>query len=162
MLSLVDRSIKIPRGMIEDVLVQVDNFYYLVDFIVLDTEPIASEPNHVPIILGRPFLVIANALINCRNGVMQLTFGNMTLELNIFHLCKRHPNQDEDEQEEACLIDTLIEEHVEGIKKEEMEKAYEEFEEIEQEEKIEEANEFASINHPMQWKEKREAFTYNQ
>ncbi|KAL6310742.1 hypothetical protein AAG906_028224 [Vitis piasezkii] len=31
-----------------------------------------------------------NAIINCRNGVMQLTFGNMTLELNIFHLCKRH------------------------------------------------------------------------
>ena len=46
----------------------------------------ASEPNHVPIILGRPFLATANAIINCRNGVMQLTFGNMTLELNIFHL----------------------------------------------------------------------------
>ena len=38
-LSLVDRSVKIPRGMIEDVLVQVDNFYYLVDFVVLDTNP---------------------------------------------------------------------------------------------------------------------------
>ncbi|XP_034689080.1 uncharacterized protein LOC117916947 [Vitis riparia] len=153
-LSLADRSIKIPRGMIEDVLVQVDKFYYPVDFIVLDTEPIAREPNHVPIILGRPFLATKNALINCRNEVMQLTFGNMTLELNIFHLCKRHPNQDEDEQEEACLIDTLIEEHVEGIREEEMEKAYEEFEEIEQEEKIEEANEITSINHPMQWKAK--------
>ncbi|KAL6324878.1 hypothetical protein AAG906_019786 [Vitis piasezkii] len=99
--------------MIEDVLVQVDKFYYLVDFIVLDTEPIAREPNHVPIILGKPFLATTNALINCRNGVMQLTFGNMTLELNIFNLCKRHPNQDEDEQEKVCLIDTLIEEHVE-------------------------------------------------
>ncbi|KAL6333948.1 hypothetical protein AAG906_039364 [Vitis piasezkii] len=83
-LSLADRSIKIPRGMIEDVLVQVDKFYYPVDFIVLDTEPIAREPNYVPIILGRPFLATANALINCRNGVIQLTFGNMTLELNIF------------------------------------------------------------------------------
>ena len=51
-----------------------------------DTEPIASEPNHVPIILGRPFLATANAIINFRNGVMQLTFSNMTLELNIFHL----------------------------------------------------------------------------
>ncbi|RVW30428.1 hypothetical protein CK203_088863 [Vitis vinifera] len=99
--------------MIEDVLVQVDKFYYPVDFIVLDTEPIAREPNHVPIILGKSFLATTNALINCRNGVMQLTFGNMTLELNIFHLCKRHPNQDEDEQEKVCLIDTLIEEHVE-------------------------------------------------
>ncbi|KAL6338448.1 hypothetical protein AAG906_020538 [Vitis piasezkii] len=68
-LSLADRSIKIPRGMIEDVLVQVDKFYYPVDFIVLDTEPIAREPNHVPIILGRPFLATANALINCGMGV---------------------------------------------------------------------------------------------
>ena len=85
-LSLADRSVKIPKGIVEDVLVKIDKFYYPVDFVVLDTEPIASEPNHVPIILGRPFLATANAIINCRNGVMQLTFGNMTLELNIFHL----------------------------------------------------------------------------
>ena len=91
-LSLADRLIKILRGMIEDVLVQVDKFYYLDDFIVLDMESIASDPSHVPIILGRPFLDTTNALINCRNGVMQLTFGNMTLKLNSFHLCKRHPN----------------------------------------------------------------------
>ena len=69
-LSMANMSIKIPRGMIEHVLVQVDKFYYLVDFIILDTEPIASGPNHVPIIFGRPFLAIANALINCWNGVM--------------------------------------------------------------------------------------------
>ena len=82
-LSLADRSVKIPKGIVEDVLVKVDKFYYPVDFVVLHTEPIASGPNHVPIILGRPFLATANAIINCRNGVMQLTFGNMTLELNI-------------------------------------------------------------------------------
>ena len=69
---------------------KIDKFYYLVDFVVLDIEPIANEPNHVPIILGRPFLATANAIINCRNGVMQLTFGNMTLELNIFHLNNKH------------------------------------------------------------------------
>ena len=77
---------KIPKGIVEDVLVKIDKFYYPVDFVVLDTEPIASEPNHVPIILGRPFLATTNAIINFRNGIMQLTFGNMTLELNIFHL----------------------------------------------------------------------------
>ncbi|RVW22758.1 hypothetical protein CK203_099380 [Vitis vinifera] len=54
-LSLADRSVKIPRGIIEDVLVQVDNFYYPVDFVVLDTDP--QEANYVPIILGRPFLL---------------------------------------------------------------------------------------------------------
>ena len=69
---------------------KIDKFYYPVDFVVLDTEPIANEPNHVPIILGRPFMATANAIINCRNGVMQLTFGNMTLELNIFHLNNKH------------------------------------------------------------------------
>ena len=85
-LSLADRSVKIPKGIVEDVLVKIDKFYYPVDFVVLDTEPSSNEPNHVPIILGRPFLATANAIINCRNGIMQLTFGNMTLELNIFHL----------------------------------------------------------------------------
>ena len=69
-LSLADRSVKIPKGIVEDVLVKVDKFYYTVDFVVLDTEPIANGPNHVPIILGRPFLATTNAIINCRNGVM--------------------------------------------------------------------------------------------
>ncbi|RVW12798.1 hypothetical protein CK203_113220 [Vitis vinifera] len=111
-LSLVDRSVKIPRGVIEDVLVQVDKFYYPVDFVVLDTDPTVKEANYVPIILGRPFLATSNAIVNCRNGVMQLTFGNMTLELNIFHLCKRHLHLEEDEGlEEVCLINTLVEEH---------------------------------------------------
>ena len=85
-LSLADRSVKIPKGIVEDVLVKINKFYYPVDFVVLDTEPSSNEPNHAPIILGRPFLATANAIINCRNGIMQLTFGDMTLELNIFHL----------------------------------------------------------------------------
>ncbi|RVW59485.1 Transposon Ty3-G Gag-Pol polyprotein [Vitis vinifera] len=46
------------------------------------------------------------------NGVMQLTFGNMTLELNIFHLCQKHIHPEEDEgPEEVCMIDTLVEQH---------------------------------------------------
>ncbi|RVW36100.1 hypothetical protein CK203_079655 [Vitis vinifera] len=57
-LSLADRSMKIPRGVIEDVLVQVDNFYYPVDFIVLDTDPTVKEANLVPIILEGHFLLL--------------------------------------------------------------------------------------------------------
>ena len=111
-LSLVDRSVKIPRGVIEDVLVQVDNFYYPIDFIVLDTEPVVKEANLVPIILGRPFLATSNAIINCRNGLMQLTFGNMTLDLNIFYMSKKQITSEEEEgPEEVCIIDTLVEEH---------------------------------------------------
>ena len=105
-LSLADRSVKIPKGIVEDVLVKVDKFYYPVDFVVLDTEPIESGPNHVPIILGRPFLATSNAIINCQNGVMKLTFGNKTLELNIFHLSNKHKLAGDDKQgfDEVCSI----------------------------------------------------------
>ena len=109
-LSLADRSIKIPKGTVEDVLIQVNKFYYPVDFVVLDIEPVAVEANHVPIILGRPFFATSNAIINCRNGVMWLTFGNMTLELNIFPLSNKHMHQQEDDSEKVCAIDAILEE----------------------------------------------------
>ena len=79
---------------------------------VLDTEQGTSGLNHVPIILGRPFLATSNALINCRSGVMQLTFGNMTIELNIFHSCKKHGTKEEQELKEAHLIELPMKELV--------------------------------------------------
>ena len=103
-LSLADRSVKISKGIVEDVLMKVDKFYYLVDFVVLDTELVAEGTNHVPIILGRPFFATSNAIINYRNGVMQLTFGNMTLEFNIFHLSSKHKSMEEQESDGVCLI----------------------------------------------------------
>ena len=112
-LSLADRSIKIPKGTVKDVLTQVDKFYYLVDFVVLDTVPVAVGANYMPIILGRPFLATSNAITNFRNGVMQLTFRNMTLELNIFHFSKKHMQPVEEGPEEVCIIDTILEEQVE-------------------------------------------------
>ncbi|KAH9698191.1 hypothetical protein KPL71_023923 [Citrus sinensis] len=89
-LQLTDRSTKIPRGIVEDVLIQVDKFYFPVDFIVIDTQPIQDSRKHIPIILGRPFLATADAHIQCRTGNMQLSFGNMTMELNIFNIVLGH------------------------------------------------------------------------
>ena len=110
-LSLVDRSGKIPKGIVKDVLVKVDKFYYPMEFVVLDTEPVATGANYVPIILGRPFLATSNVIINCQNGVMQLKFVNMTLELNIFHLSSKHEPSEKQELEEVCLIGTSEGEH---------------------------------------------------
>uniref|UniRef100_A0A2N9HGX6 Retrotransposon gag domain-containing protein n=1 Tax=Fagus sylvatica TaxID=28930 RepID=A0A2N9HGX6_FAGSY len=93
--SLADRSVRKPRGVVEDVLVKVENFYYPVDFIILDIEPTLHPSANIPIILGRPFLATANALINCRNGRMKITFGSMTAELNIFNV---NPQQLVDEE----------------------------------------------------------------
>ena len=105
-LQLADHSVRESRGMVEDVLVKIEHFYYPVDFIVLDYQPVLHPSTHTPIILGRPFLAIANSLINCRNERMQLTFGSMTLELNIFHVAKQ-PHEDDD-----CAYVNLIEEVV--------------------------------------------------
>nr|GEY06403.1 hypothetical protein [Tanacetum cinerariifolium] len=60
-ISLADRSTKIPRGILEDAIVKVEDFYYPVDFFVMDTE------------------------INCRTGTMDIAFGNMKLRLNVFN-----------------------------------------------------------------------------
>ena len=104
---------KIPKGIVEDVLVKVDNFYYPMDFVVLDTEPMVERTHQVPIILGRPFLATTNAIINCQNGVLQITFGNMNLELNIFHLSNKDKQAEDKEQksEEVCLSGTGGEKH---------------------------------------------------
>ena len=42
---------------------------------------------------------------------MQLTFGNMTLELNIFYMCNKHFHPGEEGPKEVCMIDNLVEEH---------------------------------------------------
>jgi hypothetical protein len=41
-LQLADRSVKRPWGIVEDVFIKVDKFYFPVDFIVLDTEPVQN------------------------------------------------------------------------------------------------------------------------
>ncbi|GJU88235.1 retrovirus-related pol polyprotein from transposon 297 family protein [Tanacetum coccineum] len=83
-ISLADRSTKIPRGILEDVIVKVDDFYYPVDFFVMDTDPPYKDvqPTIIP---RRPFLAIIEDRINCRTGAMDITFGNKKLRLNVFN-----------------------------------------------------------------------------
>ena len=87
-LSLADRSVKYPRGIVEDVLIKIDKFIFLVDIIILDTEPVSNPSNYVPEILGRPFLATANEVIHCQNEIMKISFDNMTVELNVFDVSK--------------------------------------------------------------------------
>ena len=50
-LQLAYCSVRKSRGVVEDVLVKVENFYYLVDFIILDIEPTLHPSANIPIIL---------------------------------------------------------------------------------------------------------------
>ena len=85
----MDHSIRTPRGVVDDMLVQVDKFYFPVDFIVLDTQPVETGSTQIPVTFGCPFLATLNALNNYRNEMIKLSFGNMTIELNIFHMCNQ-------------------------------------------------------------------------
>ncbi|MDD0148446.1 retropepsin-like aspartic protease, partial [Shigella flexneri] len=67
-LQLADRSIKHPRGIIEDVLIRVDKFYFPADFVILDM----AEDQNIPIILGRRFLRTGGALIDLQKGELKL------------------------------------------------------------------------------------------
>jgi hypothetical protein len=112
-LQLTDRSVKIPRGIVEDVLIKMDKFYFPVDFIVLDIKPVQKIGTEIPVILGRPFLATANALINCRLGVMKISFENMSVELNIFHIRKQP--LDYDQMNQVCLIEEILDEVIEEL-----------------------------------------------
>ena len=46
---------KRPRGIVEDVLIMVDKFYFPVDFIMINTELVHNIESQIPVILGDPF-----------------------------------------------------------------------------------------------------------
>nr|GFB71217.1 reverse transcriptase domain-containing protein [Tanacetum cinerariifolium] len=59
-LELADRAISKTTGVAENVFVKVGKFYFPADFVVLD---FVADPR-VPLIIGRPFLSTAHAIIN--------------------------------------------------------------------------------------------------
>nr|GEY38528.1 DNA-directed DNA polymerase [Tanacetum cinerariifolium] len=76
-LELVDRTISKPTGVAENVFVKVGKFYFPADFVVLD---FIADPR-VPLILGRPFLSIAHALIDVYEGEITLRHDEQSLTL---------------------------------------------------------------------------------
>jgi len=102
-LLLADRFVKIHKEIVEDVILKVDEIYFPADFNVLDTEPMMNPSNHSSVILDRPFLVTDDVTIRCWNRVMTLSFGNITVELNIFHCSSQPPAMDD--HEEMSMID---------------------------------------------------------
>ncbi|GJY92070.1 reverse transcriptase domain-containing protein [Tanacetum coccineum] len=76
-LELADRTISKPTGVAENVFVKVGKFYFPADFVVLD---FIADPR-VPLILGRPFLRTAHALIDVYEGEIILRNDDQTLTL---------------------------------------------------------------------------------
>ena len=68
-LQMANHSMNYPQGILEDMLVKVEKFIFLIDFVVIEIE----EDKEVPIILGRPFLAIGQAVIDVKNGELTLS-----------------------------------------------------------------------------------------
>ena len=78
-LQMVDRSMAQPEGILEDVLIKVGKFIFLVDFVVIDIE----EDKQVPLLLSRPFLAIGAVLIDVRKGDLTLRVGEEEVHFNL-------------------------------------------------------------------------------
>ena len=68
---MADQSARQPRGIVEDVLIQVDKLIIPADFVVLEIETDPDEKDSV-ILLGRPFMATAKAVINVHEGKLTL------------------------------------------------------------------------------------------
>ena len=89
-----------PEGILEDVLVKVGKFIFLVDFVVIDIE----EDNQIPYLLGRPFLATGATLIDVKKGELTLRVGTEEVHFNLNKSLKQH----DIEQAKCMKINSLI------------------------------------------------------
>ena len=94
-IQLADRSIKYPRGVIDDIVVEVGKFKFPVDFVVMDMH----EESDVPLILGRPFLATAGALTDSSAGELTLRVGDDKVAFKVKRAMKKSHEHDD-----ACVI----------------------------------------------------------
>nr|GEU52790.1 reverse transcriptase domain-containing protein [Tanacetum cinerariifolium] len=95
-------------------LVEVGKFTFLVDFVILEME----EDNKVPLILGRPFLRTADAVIRVKQKQLNLGVGT---ELMIFHndSAMKHSYSNDDTCFSIEVIDEILEEDFDALLDEE-------------------------------------------
>ncbi|GKC46271.1 DNA-directed DNA polymerase [Tanacetum coccineum] len=107
-LELANRSIQYPRGIIENVLIKVDTFVLLIDFVILDM----PEDTRVPIILGRPFLATARAMIDVFNKKITLRVRDDEVIFDIDQSIKRPSTKDDECYGVDDLDDTINAEEI--------------------------------------------------
>jgi hypothetical protein len=84
-LELTDKTKVIPEGILDDIIVTLASWEYLVDFIVIHSK---DPPKGHLVILGRPWLATANAFIGCREGEMTISNGISIQHLTIYPLAQ--------------------------------------------------------------------------
>ncbi|GKE36939.1 reverse transcriptase domain-containing protein, partial [Tanacetum coccineum] len=106
-LELANRFVTYPMGIAEDVVVRVDGFTFLAGFVVVNFEP---DPR-VPIILGRPFLRTAKALIDLYEEKLTLRIGSDEL---VFYADKSEKSKNKQFAHAISVIEFLKDEPFSG------------------------------------------------
>ncbi|GJU65901.1 reverse transcriptase domain-containing protein [Tanacetum coccineum] len=102
---LADRLFQYPVGIAENRLVEVGKFTFPVDFVILEME----EDSKVPLILGRPFLYTADAVIRVKHKQLNLGVGTERMIFNIESAMK-HSYSNDDTCFSIDVIDEILEE----------------------------------------------------
>ncbi|XP_062173455.1 uncharacterized protein LOC133878909 [Alnus glutinosa] len=89
-IQLADRSIAYPKGVVEDVLVQINDLVFPADFYVLDME---NGDQTAPILLGKPFLKTSKTKIDVNSGTITMEFDGEIIKFNIYDAMK-YPDDD--------------------------------------------------------------------
>ncbi|GJX60491.1 reverse transcriptase domain-containing protein [Tanacetum coccineum] len=92
-LELADRSIQYPRGIAKNVLIKVDKFILPIDFVIL----YMREDSRFLIILGRPFLATARAMIDVFNKKITLRIGNEETDSFLLNDLEKYIDQTDSE-----------------------------------------------------------------
>ena len=84
-LQMADKTLAHPKGILEDVLIKVGKFIFLVDFVVINME----EDKQVSLLLGRPFLATGVVLIDVKKWELTLRVGDEAVHFNLNHSLKQ-------------------------------------------------------------------------
>ncbi|CAN6566362.1 unnamed protein product [Malus baccata var. baccata] len=111
-IELADRSNVYPKGVLEDVLVQVNQLIFPADFYVLDMEDSDRSPT-LPILLGKPFMKTDRTKIDMFKGTLTMEFNGEVIDFNISETM-RYPSDDH-----SCfsidIIDSLVQGYFEDL-----------------------------------------------
>ncbi|CAN6559847.1 unnamed protein product [Malus baccata var. baccata] len=118
-IELADRSNAYPKGVLEDVLVQVNHLVFPADFYVLEMDESDHAPS-LPILLGRPFMKTARTKIDVYSGTLSMEFDGEVVNFNLSDSIK-YPSEDH-----SCfsidIIDSLAQGYFDDLNDDALEK----------------------------------------
>ncbi|GKB42849.1 reverse transcriptase domain-containing protein [Tanacetum coccineum] len=110
-LELANRSVAYPVGVAKDVFVKVGKFHFSANFVVVDYD---VDPR-VPLILGRPFLRTARALIDVHSEELTLRVNNKAITFNVRHTLRYSYRYDDESVNQINVIDVTCEEYAQEV-----------------------------------------------